>query len=234
MAVRQIVDIFEAIVERLDYTIAIDSVIDNGDGTYTINCENTYYCTKLNTITIDGFDYRIDNFIFNESITVSPVNHSNNPLLSTEIYLSAPTFFFGTVNSTDREITRAISLGLNDYPIVYFNEILREKFVSDPLSNVERIAPIRIFFLDIANYSDNLNKDFLDDVLKPLSNIEAKFYDELKKDANIGRINTDWDRINIPRFARTGENGETELIFSEELSGLELSIQIPIKKDCEC
>lgn len=233
MAVRQIVDIFEAIVERLDYTLLIESVVDNG-GSYTITTSNTYYCTKLNTVTIDGSDYRIIDFVFNESITVETVGHTDNPLLSTEIYLPAPTFFFGTVNSTDREITRAISLGQNDYPIVYFNEILREKFISDPLSSIERTAPIRIFFLDIANYSDNLNKDFMEDVLKPLSNIEEKFYSEMGKDKNIGRISTDWDRVNIPRFARTGENGELELIFSAELSGLELAIQIPIKKDCEC
>ena len=233
MAVRQIVDIIENIVSQLNHTFLIDSVTDL-TGSYRLDSDNTYYCTKLNTVTIGGLDYTIIDVDFNVSITVQPLNHAGNPLAETSFELSSPSFFHGTVNSTDPEILKAIVSGVSTYPIVYLNEVLREQMVADPESSIERFSPIRIFFLDISNYADNLNKDFLDDVLKPLSNIESKFYDVIDKDANIGLIEADWDRINLPRFARVGENGETELIFSEELSGLELGITIPIKKCCDC
>ena len=234
MAIRQIVDIISNIVSQLNYTFVIDSVVDNGNGTYTLASENTYYCSKYNKVTIGGLVYKIEGIVFNVSITVRPFGHSGDPLLETSFELPAPAFFHGTVNSANTEITKSIEIGLETYPIVYLNEILRERFVADELSSLERTSPIKLYFLGLTSYGDNLNPDFLEEILKPMSNVETKFFEVLNKDTNIGLLTDDWTRTNIPRFARTNENGETELIFSEQLSGLEIEITIPINKCCDC
>ena len=230
IAIRQIVDIIETIINKLDYTFIISSVLNNGDGTYTLFSTNTYYCSKYHTVTIGGNEYTTESIIFNESITVKPFGHNNDPLLEKSFYLPSPAFFHGTVVSANEEITKTIQIGKETYPIVYLNNSPKERFVADELSVLERYSPIKLYFLGLTSYGDNLNPDFLTEILKPLSNVEAKFFEELKKSNNIGLLTDDWGRLNIPRFARENENGETELIFSAQLSGLELDITIPVNK----
>lgn len=224
MAIIQIVDVIEALVAKLDFTIEITSNTDNGGGNHILEMVNTYYNTKRNTVTIGGNDYTITAVNFNKSITVEPINHTI-PITVTSFVLPAPTYFHGTVISTDIEITRTKT---KKYPLVYLNELIKETNIADRTSAIKKNSKVTIFFLDIASYTKNLNKDFLNDVIKPLSNVLEKFIDIVKKEKGIGKITVDWDTTNIPRFARQDINGETKSIFGEELSGIELIITLPL------
>lgn len=228
-AIRQITDIVAALIAQLEFTIEITANVDNLNGNHVLSMDNTYYLTKLKTVEIGGFNYTVDSFVFNESITVSPIGHSET-IMVVEFVLPAPLFFFGTVKSTDEELKETMEVTPDAYPVVYLYEIIKEKMFVDATFDLERESPIQLFFLDIANYEDNINKDFVEDVLKPLSNLEARFFELLKKEKGIGKLRHDYDRINLARFARTTREGEEKLIFSEELSGLEIDIILPIKK----
>lgn len=229
MAKRQIVDIVEALISQLGFTIKITNNVDNGGGNHVLSMSNTYYLTKLKEIVIDGFDYEVTDFVFNESITVKPIANTNTITVET-FDLPAPLFFHGTVKSTDVEVGKEVEKNKDTFPIVYLFENIKETFISDKSQLLERTSPIQLFFLDMSNYDDNLNKDFLEEVLKPLSNLEEEFFKVLEKEKGIAKLTSDYDRMNLAKFARTDTNGETLLIFSQELSGIELDLTLPILK----
>ncbi len=233
MAVRQIVDIVGALVAQLGFTITITNNVDNGGGNHVLSMDNTYYLTKLKVVIIGGLEYTIGeedtDFIFNKAITVSPVGHTT-PITADTFDLPAPLYFHGTVNSTEKEVLLEMEAKPDSYPIVYLFEHIKENFILDKTQQLERESPIQLFFLDISNYADNLNASFLQDVLKPLSNIETKWFELLRKERGIGQLTGTYDRMNLPRFARFNSNGETELVFEEELTALEIDITLPIKK----
>jgi hypothetical protein len=229
MAVRQITDIIGELVAKLDFDIVITSNTDNGGGNHVLECDNTYYLTKKKVILIDSFPYEVTDFDFNISFTVKPLGHTNPVTVST-FNLPAPLYFFGSVISTDIEIKRTMEAADGTYPIVYLFENIKETFFLDRTLQYERDSPIQLFFLDVSNYRDNLNEDFKNEVLKPLSNLEAKFFEVLRSSKGIGKLTNEYQRMNLARFARTNQDGETDLIFSEELTGIEIDITIPIKK----
>ena len=229
MAIIQIVDIVKNLVSQLGCVITLTSNVDNGGGNHVLTMANTYFLTKLKVFESGGNTYKVTDFVFNQSITIEPVGHTA-PLTETTITLPAPLFFHGTVKSTDKEVIKAMQDCDNSYPIVYLFENIQETFISDKLNPLERTSTIQLFILDIANYADNLNTDFLEDVLKPLSNVECKLFEVLAKEKGIAKITADYSRTNLARFARTSIDGETDLIFCAELSGIELNLTLPIKK----
>ena len=231
MAIRQIVDIVKSIVEQLGFAITITSNTDLGGGKHKLFMSNTYYLTKKKGIKIDGNEYIVLDFKFNEFITINPVGHTN-PVTVDTFDLDAPIFFHGTVSETDREVVLFMLENPDSYPIAYLFENIRETISLDRLNPVDRTAPIQLFLLDIANYADNLSEDYLEDVLKPLSNIETKFLEVIRKDKTIGKLTGTYNRGNLSKFARFDNNGATKLVFSEELTALEIGITLPIRKKC--
>ena len=233
MAIVQIVDIIENIVSKLTYTVIISSNTDNGAGKHVLFTSNTYYCTKTNKVTIGGVVYKITNVDFNVSITVEPVNHTTS-IVATSFDLKAPTFFHGTVYSTDKEILLDTERNRDVYPIVYLYESLKETVIHDKTDPSERIVPIRLFLLDLSKWNNNLNAYFLTDVLKPLSNVESKLFEQIAKSKVLEELSDNGSRENIARFGVTDQYGVTKVIFSEELSGIELNMNIPITRNCKC
>ncbi|RLI45313.1 hypothetical protein DRO61_10730, partial [Candidatus Bathyarchaeota archaeon] len=64
------VDIIREIVEGINKTIEIDSVVDNGDGTYTLLTCKTLYIQENFPITINSNDYTVTTVVKNTSIVV--------------------------------------------------------------------------------------------------------------------------------------------------------------------
>ncbi len=231
MALKQVVDIVGDVVAQLGFTITITSNDDLGGGKHQLFMKNTYYLTKEKGVTIGGNDYIVVDLDFNVSITVEPVGHTN-PIVVTTFDLDAPVYFHGTVKSTDTELKLFMEQNVDSYPVAYLFENIREIKPLDKLNPPDRTAAIQLFFLDISDYANNLNEDFVKDVSKPLSNIETKFFEVLRKDKSIGKLTGTYTGGNLSRFARFDSNGNTELVFSEELTALEIAITLPIKEKC--
>lgn len=234
MAVRQIVDIVGELVAKLEFTVQITGNVDNGGGNHVLSMDNTYYLTKAKGIKIGGNDYVVVSFEFNESITISPVGHTT-PVTVDSFVLPAPLYFHGTINSTEREVLATMESVPDSYPIVYLQEHIIEDFEKRS-STLERKSPIRLFFVDIYNPLDSdLNPDLLEDVEKPLSNLDAEFLELLHKEKGIvSSILPGHKRTNLPRFAFVNRSGETEKIFNENATAVSFEITLPIRKCGNC
>ena len=233
MAIAQVVDIVENIVSNLNYTVVITSNVSLGGGLYQVFTKNTYYCVKLKKIIIDGNLYQVSSVDFNVSVTFEAIGHSN-PITVLSFDLTAPKFFHGTVYSTDKEIQLDSELNPDIFPIIYLFETINEQVNFDKTEPSEREVPIKLFILDSSNWEDNLNKEFLDDSLRPLSNVEEKWFEEVAKSRLLETLSGTGLRKNISRFAILDANGETKTIFSEKLSGIELNLTLPITRNCKC
>jgi len=230
MAIKQIVDIVGALIAKLGFTITITSNVDNGSGKHELFMDNTYYLTVDKLIEIDSNKYRVTEVIFNTSIKVKPDGHQL-PIIVTTFELPAPLFFHGTIKSTEREISATTESQPSTYPIVYLLEEIEEEFENRKSVLLERNSTITLFFLTRYDpEKKSLNPNLLQDILKPLSNLDGEFIEVLEKERGIAQLEGTRRRTNIARFAFTNRAGEEEYIFSDYLSGVRLIITLPIKK----
>ena len=229
MAIRQIVDIVGALIAKLNFTITITSITGTL-GVHELFMANTYYMTVTKIIEIDGNKYRVTAVDFNKSINVEPIGHSI-PITATTFELSAPLFFHGTIKSTDVEIKATTESQPSTYPIVYLLEEIEEEFENRKSMLLERNSTITLFFLTRYDpEKKSLNPNLLQDILKPLSNLDGEFIEVLEKERGIAQLEGTRRRTNIARFAFTSRSGEEENIFSDYLSGVRLIITLPIIK----
>ena len=232
MALKHIADIVKGLVDKLDHDFIITTNTDMGGGVHKLFTTNTYYLTELKVIEIAGLNYRVTELKFNEYVVVEPVGHTTSIIVDS-FNLPAPDFFHGTVKTVDNEVQLFMEQNPNKYPIVYLFRYITERIPLDPVSPGNRESPVRLFILDQSNYDDYLNEDFKEKVEKPLMNVEAKLFEVIKKDTGIGRLSGFYDRTDLTRFARFTNDGNIELVFSENLTALDLNIPLRIKESCE-
>ena len=215
----------------MGHTFVIKSIVSNPDGTQTLTTDNTYYLTERKRFSIGTDQYKVKSFVFNESITVEKVGDAPNITIQS-FDLPAPYYKFGTVTSTNIEVTQLYkSVSEVDRPLVFLlNPIVETEFYGGDREG-QRDAPLVLFFIDFSNYEDNLNVDFSELAIKPLSNVDCKLI-ELIQDGKAGCIGTlvnNSRRINHLRFAREDKNGEIMGIFSQSFSAIQRQLTLQIK-----
>lgn len=232
MAYKQIVDIVGEAVGLLGHTFVIKSSIINVDGTQTLTTDNTYYLNPGKKFAIGSDQYVVQSFVWNESVTVQKQGTAPD-ITATSFDLPAPIYKAGTVRSTDPEVSEEYKQAVEtNRPLIYLFEPIEETVVRGNTRVGEREVPIILFLIDFSNYADNINEDFNRNAIKPLSNIECKWF-ELSERSQLGDIKpftSNVRRMNHNRFARTDQNGELKLIFSQEFSAIQLQIILNIKK----
>jgi len=164
------VDVVKSLVSLLEFTYIIDNIIDNGDGTYTLESCNTYHLHEFLIITIDALEYTIQSTVYNESITIT-----GNPLpTATSFDIPAPFYFHGTVIKTNLEL---INLDQFDkMPMVYLLEVLEDDFLHrDEI--IDRNSDLRLFFLTSANFTEWKTGDHYKNAIEPMRSLAYNFID---------------------------------------------------------
>jgi len=234
MAIKQIVDIVEEMVENLNHTFVITSNTNLGGGKHKLFTDNTYYLRNAKGVSIGGLDYTVKIVDFNKSINVEPVGHAS--AISVDSFeLPAPKFFHGTIKSAEREVLATMESTPSGYPIAYLFEEIVENLDNNVLALVKKNVPIELFFLDIFDpTAKSLNPDLLQNTIKPQSNVTEKFIDRLltRKVKGIGKLTGTTTSTNVPRFAITNREGEESKIFNENLGGIRVQMTLPVLKNC--
>ena len=233
--IRETVDIVGDLISELDFTVKFKSIVDNLDGTYTIESCNTGYIFPCYEFVVDGVNYKVLNevgkeFKFNEQFTIK-----GNIIPSvTEITLDSLKYYHGTVIATKEELSRK-ELSSDKFPMAFLLEILEDDFNNVDDSRIDRNSQLRLFFLsetDENNWDTNEHYEFS---IKPMRNLVYKFIAHLNGSNKIGEINS-YKAINHAKFGVfiSGKGGHTERIFNDKLSGVELRIDLPILKSRKC
>jgi len=224
---RQIVNILEDLVGELSFTEKISSVSDDGEKSTLLVCA-THHARPCTTISIDTTEYMVLSVVDNESITVEGVIPS-----AVEYTIAAPKYFHGTRIDTHAERSH---LEMEDkVPAVYLWEIVREKFNREPDAYIERESDLQIFFLDDADYGESNDFRYTNSI-DPMRNLANDFISLLEsKPALIGKL-TNYDMVNHAIFGifKRDEGHVDNFFGGEQLSGVELSITLPILKDLNC
>jgi hypothetical protein len=226
----QITDIIETLVNQLTFTGTINNLIDNVDGTFTIEvCETFHVQPICSMIDIGGTDYKVTQVVNNTSITftasVAPVG--------TTFSIEGPKYFHGTRIAINNELTQ-ITQGSNKMPMVFVWEVIREIFNLDDENRIERTSDLRIFFLGQRPPGVDKTDTLYADAVVPMWNLSHEFVKLLKNNVQIGELDGNFTLINFAKFGVEGVNGATDSFFNEELGGTELRIDLPILKKFTC
>jgi len=222
--------IISSVVDKLreKRTGSISSVVQNGNE-YTLNVSNTFDIQKGQYISVLGFDVYVISVITNTSITVET---SEDLTTATEWASLQPYFYYGDPVDVDNEINRGTTDTDTKYPAVIMFEVQRERFYKDSSVLYDSEPTVRLFFMDQENYEDSSIDDLYSTVDR-MKNLSIEFIDQLDitkgvyiQDAEYLISNHSKWGVKVIKDRRTA----SETIFDNNLTGVELVIDVPLSK----
>lgn len=226
---KQLYKIIEDVVNSIEWNIPFTQVAGTG-GEIILTLECTAFLNTKTRFLIDSDLFEVVSFIFNEQLIIKPIGHSN-AITSTELVLSIPTYYHGTVRLTNAEHTMNLEQNGEDiYPIIYLYETQQESVSLKTKDSIERIANARLFILMSNDFGDMIQTNYDIELYEPMSNIEEKITNALLKSKNIANFTSRYERINHDNFGNEDTNGKLKNLLSDELSALELNIPLNINK----
>jgi len=226
------VDIVKSLVDSMSFTMTISSIIDNGDGTYTLNSCNTYYLQECFKVVYEGVSWTITNVDKNVSITIKPVLGTPPIPTTLELNVYDPYYFHGTVIQTNLELEQISNSSLKT-PMIYLLEVLEDTFFNDD-NRLEREADLRLFFLTQANFVDWKTQDTYNNAIAPMRSLCYSFIDTL----NSSKIISNFAQYRVINHTKFGvymtDKGYEKRIFDDNLAGVELRITLPVVRVNNC
>lgn len=223
------VDIIREIVEDLELTFFVNTITDNGGGEYTITTDDTLHLQENFPLTIGVNSYTIKTVTKDASIVLTGSVLPN--VTSFEVY--APRYYHGTVIKAKGEIETGVNAH-NIYdrtPFIYLKEIVSDRVNSKyKVSPFDKETSLQIYFLTQSKLHDWKTTDHYEKSIYPMANLVNNFINTLYNSKHIGRFE-DYETINHVNFGvYVTDKGNTKSIFSDYLSGVELNITLPFRK----
>lgn len=225
----QIYDRLKPIINMIDKTVICQSVIDNGDSTYTFECNKTKWALPSFDISILGNDYKITEVVYNESITVSGATLPS--VLTFDLY--EPIFKHGTIRVVAGELNKVVN-HRERLPLIYLKEQLTEKLHFDGLDPLDSEPDVNIYFLAPCDYPNWTQEDGDVKGIQPMRALASEFIKVLARNQYVAPLTSTGDLRNYNIFGNITDNGVTKNIFNEPLTGVGLRITIPFLRECDC
>ena len=232
---RETVDIVEDLIAQLSIVVPFNSIVDNGDGSYTIESCNTGYLFPCYKFILDGVDYTVLNevgkeFVFNSKFTIK----GNVIPTATQVLLDGLKYYHGTVIATKEELARK-ELSSDKFPMAFLLEVLEDNFNNSDDARIDRVSKLRLFFLSETDENNWTTQEHYEFSIKPMRNLLDKFITYLDRSNLIGKVDS-YKAINHAKFGVfvSEKGGHTKRIFNDKLSGVELFIDLPIRKLKDC
>jgi|ETNmetMinimDraft_25_1059894.scaffolds.fasta_scaffold04160_8 hypothetical protein len=228
-----IVDFIKNIVESLQFTEAITNLISTPTESQFDTCD-THHATVGNFIIIGGVEYKIIDFEINQWISVRGMI----PLGSTQYTIPAPKFFNGTPMQVQNVLAN-IREWRDKLPMVYLLEVIREQRFNSRTNKLDRISDLRLFLLMSSNFEDWDVSQHYDLAIQPMDNFLNDLIETLRLNNSVGDFD-EYETINRANFGvwvskKTKSKGKYEdnitKLIDENVSGVELKINLPIKKN---
>jgi hypothetical protein len=219
----------EPIVNAMDKSIICQSVTDNGDGTYTFDCNYTKWLTPGYDVTIGLNTYTITDFNPNVSFTVS------GSVLPTQLTFDLYPFIFkhGTIVKGAEELTAKLSYR-DKYPLIFLRETLDEKIHLEDTDIIDSDAECTLYFLTDCVFENWTQADGDNKGLKPMRAAVNEFLKALSQASTVGELTGLGTVKGHNIFGNIDANGTIRNIFNDFLCGHSLKINIPFLKDCDC
>ena len=233
---KDITEIVADLVSLLTFEFNAKSSTPDGLNFVLETC-NTYWLRpcKSVTIKIGGLDYlyKIEALTIDESITLKPIGHTQDPGPGDLFTIPAPLFRHGTARKINTELTKIKQR--NKAPFIWLFEVIEETYKGSKQDPLERETPLRLFFFDEADPNNMLTEDHYTEVIRPLRNLVFAFIDKIKANPGLFDPETenkigylpDWGQFNSVK-------GFEKKIIDENWSGIELKKTLKIFKNKVC
>jgi len=235
MAITPIRHIIEEFYNNMSLSFTVNGSMVTGinpNYTTTITIDNILHLRVGLLVNIDGTDYEVTSTIGSTIFTVSA--NLLNPSL---VIIPKPIWFIGSPLSVNKKIDE---IPTQEYkvPMVWLYEVIRERRMQSPDSTLEREADIRLFFLDEADFStwetSTNQTDYYTKVIDGMDRFAEYMKENMYNNANFGLF-TEYQITAFAKFGvYTNDKGVTSSVFNEQLSGVELSMTLPINKILNC
>jgi len=224
------IKVLEEYINTFNYLIKGEPVYDllNDRTIYTFCKENDLLFARA----------RLKVTINSTQVEIFEVDHDDNTLTVLgdtanfkEILLPKPFFIHGTPYAVNKKLD--LMKNSHSYPIIYLMEIVEEN-IPQLDSAFSTIPKFRIFFLDEANFKDFDTEQLYSSTVLPQRIFCEEFYERTRRSKLFGLATN----IKIVAYAKFGEyfndKGVLNSIFNKNLSGVELKIDLPIRKNSSC
>ena len=230
-------ELLQLIVARINNAVGVTSVVNNNDGTFTLNTCNILWATLGFPITINGVEYQIVDIEDGVSITVKPKTGNTAPPAGT-FALYVPKFYHGTIKATETDLNKKVNnklLSWDKLPMIWLHEPVEE--ITSPAEEemIYRKSNGELYFLNDADFAKWSNDDHYKYAIKPMRKLFMAFYEAMKYS---GLINEDsiksYKLVDLPRFGeykvisgnKNNQNqGESQIFAQYHLSGTKVGIQ---------
>lgn len=234
MAIRPLRHIIEAFYNSMSMTFDVISHSHVGSGssaTTIIAIDNVLNLRAGLSVTIGSTLYPVVSItsdkIFTVLGTVSP----------STVTLPKPIYFAGSPLSVNNKIDE-IPVPQFKVPMIWLYEVIRERRIQTEDSMTEREAAVRLFFLDEADFAawetSTNQADYYAKVIDGMDRMAEYFKQKMYDSVYFGKFS----EYNITSFAKFGvytdNKGVLNSVFNEQLSGVELSLTLPINKILNC
>ena len=217
------------IIDAIDCTVYIDSVVELSPNVYQLNCSDTLWATLGFEIEIKTIKYFIASVETNVSMTVTGDSIPERGYFS----LYKPKFYHGTINATESDLNAPVNdnlLSSDKLPMIWLHEPIDEVISHQEEEAIEITSSCELYFMIDANFAGWKNEDHFSQAVKPMVQLWLSMYDAIKKSKSINEdIIEPYKKVDLPRFGRyTGYDGKNKAVFSAyEFSGTSVKISLP-------
>ena len=196
-----------------NYVVVVTDLLDLAVGKMVSIGGVEYQITEINTLTPS----------FTVSALVAPVGTQLNTLY--------PFYIHGRFIAANNELNQ-IQNSLRKYPLIYLAENYSTRENLDPNLQIGDNVSCSIFIMNSSNYEDFTTEEHYTYTIDAMDSIANSFIDKLKTNQFVQyREFSELERIRHTKWGLEVTNkGTTTNLFDDNLSGVELRLQIPIRK----
>jgi len=207
--------------DSLDFSLDFISV---NNGLFVV--KNTKFARVGTIVIIDGQEYTITSI--DASIGQFQINDESYNATPTELKLKSPYFAHGTAQMQNNEWANA-QYDEQKFPCIYVKEVIREQeFTEQSGNSLERESAIIIYFLDSVNFAEWTTDDHYNNIIPELRYIKNAYKEQIIKHKRTGKLDSFDSTIRVNFGVFTDNSGNTQAIFNDRLSAIELGFTLPI------
>lgn len=245
-------DILGDFLTSMDTTVLVESISKVGTnwrcvvgknhwGKTTLTARPGVIVTDANGDEREIMDFEHDEWFEVAVITVASVDEAEPDTGLWEF--PKLSYMPGTPKSVNNEISASqrSSDARIEMPLVWLKEVMQERINYDKTKDIILTPIMSIFFLDSTNIQQWINVDHMENAVRPMRNYADRVVKAMIRSGSFSN-KTIGEPIIINRirfgesFLVQGKGGissqNISSIFNESVSGVELRIEIPIRREC--
>ena len=223
------VDIIREVVEAIDIQFKAKTIVDNGSNSYTLTTIDTKWLQVGFSITIGVVTYEITEVVKDVSITITG---ASLPVIKT-FNMYAPVYYHGTVIKVKAEMAGEVNAQnvFSRTPFIYLREIIEDEVESRySIKPIEKTTSLQILFLTQSDYASWKITDHYSKSIYQMASLVNAFIEAVYDNKKIGVFETYKKKNHVNFGVYVTDKGYDKSIFTDNLSGVELNITLPFKK----